>query len=129
MLPVYSIVAILHIEDNPDNRLLVRAVLEPEGHHIIDAENGYAGIETAQRERPRLILLDVNLPGLDGCEVVARLKTMPELASTPVIALTAYVMPGDRERILAAGCDAYIAKPIDVDQFADRIRDFLATGT
>jgi CheY-like chemotaxis protein len=116
---------ILHIEDNADNRLLVRVVLEPQGYRIIDAVNGTLGIEAALRERPRLILLDVNLPGLDGCEVVARLKAMSEFASTPVIALTAYAMPGDRERILAAGCDGYIEKPIDIEQFPLRIREYL----
>src|SRR6185503_1191130 len=113
---------ILHIEDNPDNRLLVRAVLEPEGYRIIDAENGRAGIEAALRERPDLILVDVNMPGLDGCEVAALLKTLPELKSTPIVALTAYA---DVERILAAGCDGYIEKPIDVEEFPRRIREFL----
>lgn len=116
---------IVHIEDNRENRLLVRVVLEPLGYEVIDAEDGESGIETVLRERPVLVLVDVNLPGLDGCEVVARLKSLPELATTPVVALTAYAMDGDRERILGAGCDGYIQKPIDVDDFAQRIGDFV----
>lgn len=127
LLGYEELMPILHIEDNADNRLLVRVVLEPQGYRVVDAENGPLGIEAALRERPRLILLDVNLPGLDGCEVVAHLKKLPQLASTPVIALTAYAMPGDRERILAAGCDGYIEKPIDIEQFPLRIREYLAT--
>jgi CheY-like chemotaxis protein len=116
---------ILHIEDNPHNRLLVRVVLEPAGYRVIDADDGLSGIEAALRERPRLILLDVNLPGLDGCAVATKLKTMPELATTPVIALTAYTQPSDRERILASGYDGFIEKPIDVETFAAQVRNFL----
>src|SRR5712691_9948072 len=93
---------ILYIEDNPENRMLVRAVVE--------AEDGLAGIEAAIREEPALILLDINLPGVDGYEIVAILKSFPNLASTPVIAVTAYAMQGDRQRTLVAGCDGYLQK-------------------
>ncbi|HEV8613873.1 MAG TPA: GAF domain-containing protein [Methylomirabilota bacterium] len=116
---------ILHIEDNRENRMLVRAILEAEGYTIIDAEDGLAGIEAAIREEPALILLDVNLPAVDGYEVVAIIKSFPAFANTPVIAVTAYAMEGDRQRTLVAGCDGYIQKPIDVDAFPRQVADFL----
>jgi len=116
---------ILYIEDNRENRLLVRAVLEAAGYTLVDAEDGLAGIEAAIREEPALILLDINLPGVDGYEIVALLKLFPNLASTPVVALTAYAMQGDRQRTLVAGCDGYIQKPIDVDAFPRQVAEFL----
>src|SRR5262245_59579631 len=116
---------ILYIEDNRENRLLVRAVLEAANYVIVDAEDGLAGIEAAIREEPALILLDINLPGVDGYEIVAILKSFPTLASTPVVALTAYAMQGDRQRTLVAGCDGYIQKPIDVDAFPRQVAEFL----
>jgi signal transduction histidine kinase len=116
---------LLYIEDNPENRMLVRAVLEAEGYAIVDAEDGLAGIEAAVREEPALILLDVNLPGIDGYEVVSVIKAFPALAGTPVVALTAYAMEGDRQRTLVAGCDGYIQKPIDVDTFPRQVEEFL----
>src|SRR5947199_9140010 len=99
---------ILYIEDNRENRLLVRAVLEAAGYLIVDAEDGLAGIEAAIREEPALILLDINLPGVDGYEIVAILKSFPKLASTPVIAGTAYASKGHPPPAPVAGCDAYI---------------------
>jgi len=116
---------ILYIEDNPENRMLVRAILESEGYTIVDAEDGLSGIEAAVREEPALILLDVNLPAIDGYEVVAILKSFPAFANTPVIALTAYAMEGDRQRTLVAGCEGYIQKPIDVDAFPRQVEEFL----
>jgi signal transduction histidine kinase/CheY-like chemotaxis protein len=116
---------ILHVEDNPENRMLVRAILEAEGYTIIDAEDGLAGIEAAIREEPALILLDVNLPAVDGYEVVSIIKSFPAFATTPVIAVTAYAMEGDRQRTLVAGCDGYIQKPIDVDTFPRQVGEFL----
>ena len=116
---------ILYIEDNRENRMLVRAIMEAEGYAIVDAEDGLSGIEAAVREEPALILLDVNLPGIDGYEVVAVIKAFPALASTPVVALTAYAMEGDRQRTLVAGCDGYIPKPIDVDAFPRQVEEFL----
>jgi signal transduction histidine kinase/CheY-like chemotaxis protein len=116
---------ILYIEDNPENRMLARAILEAEGYAVVDAEDGLAGIEAAVGEKPDLILLDVNLPGVDGYEVVAILKSFPTLATTPVIAVTAYAMEGDRQRTLVAGCDGYIQKPIDVDAFPRQVAEFL----
>jgi two-component system NtrC family sensor kinase len=116
---------ILYIEDNPENRMLARAILEAEGYTVVDAEDGLAGIEAAVSEKPALILLDVNLPGVDGYEVVAILKSFPTLATTPVIAVTAYAMEGDRQRTLVAGCDGYIQKPIDVDAFPRQVAEFM----
>src|SRR5437016_3397224 len=116
---------ILYIEDNPENRMLVRAVLEAAGYDLVEAEDGLAGIEAAIREEPALILLDINLPGVDGYEIVAILKSFPNLASTPVIAVTAYAMQGDRQRTLVAGCDGYLQKPINVDAFPRQVAEFL----
>src|SRR3989449_1036511 len=116
---------ILHVEDNPENRMLVRAILEAEGYTIIDAEDGLTGIEAAIREEPALILLDVNLPAVDGYEVVSIIKSFPAFATTPVIAVTAYAMEGDRQRTLVAGCDGYIQKPIDVDTCPRQVAEFL----
>src|SRR2546428_190166 len=114
---------VLYIEDNRENRMLVRAVLEAAGYTIVEAEDGLAGIEAAIREEPALILLDINLPGVDGYEIVAILKSFPNLASTPVIAVTAYAMQGDRQRTLVAGCDGYIQKPINVDMFPRQVAE------
>jgi signal transduction histidine kinase/CheY-like chemotaxis protein len=116
---------LLYIEDNRENRMLVRAIMEAEGYTIVDAEDGLSGIEAAVREEPALILLDVNLPGIDGYEVVAVIKSFPAFATTPVVALTAYAMEGDRQRTLVAGCDGYIQKPIDVDAFPRQVEEFL----
>jgi signal transduction histidine kinase/CheY-like chemotaxis protein len=116
---------ILYIEDNRENRMLVRAVLEAAGYTLVEAEDGLAGLEAAIREEPALILLDINLPGVDGYEIVAILKSFPNLASTPVIAVTAYAMQGDRQRTLVAGCDGYIQKPINVDVFPRQVAEFL----
>ncbi|PYN54982.1 MAG: hypothetical protein DMD94_13085, partial [Candidatus Rokuibacteriota bacterium] len=123
--PADQKVKILYIEDNRENRMLVRAVLEAAGYAIVDAEDGLTGIEAAIREEPALILLDINLPGVDGYEIVAILKSFPNLAATPVIAVTAYAMQGDRQRTLVAGCDGYIQKPIDVDAFPRQVAEFL----
>ncbi len=114
-------IKILHIEDNPENRALVRALLEAEGYALVEAEDGLSGIEAALREEPALILLDINLPGVDGYEVGVILKSFPSLSATPVIAVTAYAMEGDRQRTLVAGCDGYLQKPIDVDRFPRQV--------
>lgn len=106
---------ILYIEDDLPSRTLVKRVLEAEGYRVLEAESGVKGITAAQSAQPGLILVDINMPAMDGLEVTARLRAMPELGSVPIIALTANVMKGDRERTLAAGCSGYIQKPIDVD--------------
>jgi signal transduction histidine kinase/DNA-binding response OmpR family regulator len=116
---------ILYIEDDPGSRLLVRGVLERAGYVVLDAEEGLSGIEIALRERPALILLDVNLPDVDGYVLAGAFRTFPKLCEVPVVAVTAYAAAGDRERTLVAGCDGYIAKPIDVDAFPGQIVEFL----
>ena len=119
------IATILYIEDNCDNRLLVRRVLEAEGYRVIEAEDGLAGMDFVQSETPDLVLMDINLPELDGYEVTKRLKKSPAMAEVPVIAMTANVMKGDREKTIAAGCDGYIPKPIDIDSLPNQIAKFL----
>jgi two-component system cell cycle response regulator DivK len=112
---------ILYIEDDPANRILVRRVLEAEGYRVLEAENGIRGLEIAQREQLGAILVDIHMPDMDGFEVMARLRTIHRVASVPIIALTAMVMKGDRERTLQAGCSGYIEKPIDVDLLPEQI--------
>lgn len=116
---------ILYIEDNADNRMLVRRVLEAEGYAIVAAPDAHEGLRLAIVEQPDLILMDINLPEVDGYTITARIKSTPGLEDVKVIALTANVMKGDREKTLAAGCDGYIQKPIDVDAFPQQIADFL----
>lgn len=116
---------ILYIEDNPENRLLVKRVLEAEGYQVVEADSGGTGLQKAERLKPNLVLMDINLPEIDGYELTHRLKQMPHLAGVPVVAMTANVMKGDRERTLAAGCDGYIQKPIDVDQLPLQVARFM----
>jgi len=116
---------ILCIEDNPENRLLVRRVLEVEGYQVIEADSGITGLQKAETMAPDLVLMDINLPEIDGYELTHRLKQMPHLAGVPVVAMTANVMKGDREKTLAAGCDGYIQKPVDVDQLPLQVARFL----
>lgn len=116
---------ILYVEDDPVNRLLVRRVLTNAGYVLLEAEDGLSGILIAQEERPDLILMDIMIPGMDGYQVTTKLKSLPELANTPIVALTAKTMDGDRERALVAGCDGYIPKPIDVDRLPHQVAEFL----
>jgi two-component system cell cycle response regulator DivK len=112
---------ILYIEDDPANRILVRRVMEAQGYRVLEAENGMRGLEIAQTERLGAILMDIHMPEMDGFEVMAHLRATPATASVPVIALTAMVMKGDRERTLEAGCSGYIQKPIDVDLLPEQV--------
>jgi len=116
---------ILYIEDNPGNRMLVRRILMVEDYDVYEAEDGPTGVEIALREKPDLVLMDMNLPDLDGYEMTRRMRAIPELANIPIIAMTANVMQGDREKTLAAGCSGYIPKPIDVDELPHQIARFL----
>ncbi len=118
---------VLYIEDDQQNRVLVRRVLEASGFTVIEAENGTVGLQLAQELLPDLILLDINLPEISGYEVTSRLKALEALAHVPIVAMTANVMKGDREKTLAAGCDGYIEKPIDVDLLPDQINQFLSS--
>ena len=116
---------ILYVEDNLANRLLVKRILEAAGHTVLEAVDGLEGIRVAQETIPDLILMDINIPGMDGYEATTKLKGIPELKNTPIIALTAKVMAGDREMALTAGCDGYIPKPIDVDMLPSQVDEFL----
>jgi two-component system cell cycle response regulator DivK len=116
---------ILYIEDNPDNRMLVKRVLEAEGYRLIEAANAHDGMLQALTQPPDLILMDINLPEVDGYTTTSRLKATPGLEKVKIIALTANVMKGDREKTLVAGCDGYIQKPIDVDQLPRQIARYL----
>lgn len=117
---------ILYIEDNPDNRLLVRRVLLAEGHQVLEAENARHAVDVVRGQRPDLILMDINMPEIDGYTLTAQFKSSPELSAVPIIAVTANVMKGDMERTLDAGCDGYIQKPIDVDKLPQQVKDYLA---
>ena len=116
---------ILVIEDNEQNLYLTTFILQKNGHEIIPASNGETGIARAAQELPDLILLDIQLPGMDGYEVAEELRRIPGMEETPIIAVTSYAMPGDRERILAAGCTSYIEKPINPDTFHTEVSQFL----
>jgi CheY-like chemotaxis protein len=118
---------ILYIEDNFQNRRLVKRLLTKKGYEIIEAEDGLQGIAVAAREKPNLILMDINLPGIDGMEATSRLKSSPDLAHIPIVAVTAQAMRGDRERIMASGCDDYLQKPIDNEQLVNTVRKFIGT--
>ena len=120
-----NIPTILYVEDDPVARLLVQRVLAAEGYRVIEAEDGLSGLEKARQLRPDLILLDVNIPNMDGYAVSTRLKSLPETRDTPVIALTANVMEADRSRSLAAGCDGYFPKPIDLDALPQQVATYL----
>jgi CheY-like chemotaxis protein len=116
---------VLMIEDNEQNRYLATFLLERRGHSVVSSADGPSGIEEAARLRPDIILLDIQLPGLDGYAVARDLRRNPALRDTPIVAVTSYAMPGDREKALEAGCTAYIEKPIDPDTFVDSIERFL----
>jgi len=108
---------VLVIEDNPANMTLALFLLESAGHQVLSATNAEAGLTLARREQPHLILMDIQLPGMDGLEATALLKAGDDTRAIPVIALTALAMKGDEERIRAAGCDGYIAKPMGYPEF------------
>src|SRR5215471_507047 len=113
---------VLHIEDDPRNRLLVRKLLSAEGLDVIDAADGLEGVRQALTLRPDLILVDLNIPGLDGYEVTLRLRSEASLKGVPIVAITA---EGDRETSFAVGCDGFLQKPIDARQFGRQVRQFL----
>jgi two-component system, cell cycle response regulator DivK len=115
---------VFHVEDNADNRLLVRRLLQAYGYQVVEAENAASAIDFLQSNRPDLILLDINMPDIDGYTLTNELKAMPNLSGVPIVAITANVMKGDREKTLDAGCDGYIEKPIDVDHFIDQVERF-----
>lgn len=116
---------VLIIEDNEQNLYLLKFILERNGYDVYAAMDGKQGIIEAEKILPDLILLDIQLPGMDGYAVAIKLREHPAFFSTPVIAVTSYAMPGDREKALEAGCNGYIEKPIDPDTFMKRVEEFL----
>ena len=116
---------VLLIEDNEQNRYLATFLLEGRGWEMIPAEDGPTGVSLAGQIDPVLILLDIQLPGMDGYAVARALRANPKLAAIPIVAVTSYAMPGDRERCIAAGCNGYIEKPIDPQTFAESIERFV----
>jgi len=117
---------ILYVEDNPDNRTLVRRILLSEDYHLIEATNANEALDVLKTARPDLILMDINMPDMDGYTLTAKIKTSPGFERIPILALTANVMRGDREKTLEAGCDGYIQKPIDIDQLIIEIERFIS---
>jgi CheY-like chemotaxis protein len=118
---------ILYVEDNPDNMMLVQRALEARGYRLIKAQNGLEGVTAAEREEVDLILLDINLPDIDGYEVARRLRSSPKggLRSVPIIAVTANALKGDAEKALEAGCDVYMSKPINIRELWARVEAFV----
>ncbi len=116
---------ILYVEDNLENRILIKRVLEAEGYTVIEAANGREGLALAESHHPDLILMDINLPDVDGYECTRRLRSADGLSQIPILALTANVLESDRQRALDVGCDGYIPKPIDVDELPNVIASYL----
>lgn len=119
---------VLVIEDNEQNLYLVTFLLEKHGHTVIAAHDGAEGIGLALQTLPDLILLDIQLPVMDGYAVARALRKNPLMDATPIVAVTSYAMAGDRERVLEAGCNGYIEKPIDPDTFVSRIFAHVKNG-
>ncbi len=117
---------ILCVEDNPQNMRLVRKILSIANYEVVEAVDGATGLKLATEIKPSLILLDVNLPDIDGLEVTRILKAQPETSGIPIIALTANAMHGDRERCLEAGCDGYVPKPITKNELLNTVSHFIA---
>ena len=118
---------ILYIEDNPDNMMLVKRALEAHGYKLLQAMNGLDGVSVAEREEVDLILLDINLPDIDGYEVARRIRSNAKraLAYVPIIAVTANALKGDAEKALNAGCDVYMSKPINIRELWARVEAFV----
>lgn len=117
---------ILYVEDNPDNRTLVRRILLSEDYSLIEATNAYDAFEVLKSTRPDLILMDINMPDMDGYTLTSKIKSMPGFERVPILALTANVMRGDKEKTLEAGCDGYIQKPLDIDQLIREVERFIS---
>ena len=119
---------VLLVEDNEKNMKLARDILRFKGYRVTEATTGEDAVASAASEPPDLVLMDIQLPGIDGIEAFRRIRSDPKTAKVPVVALTASVMAGDRERFDKAGFDGFIAKPIDVKQFPDQVASYLTKG-
>ena len=116
---------ILVIEDNEQNMYLVRYILQANGYEVLEATTGKDGIDMAIEHNPDLILLDIQLPVMDGYAVARELRKHQDIVNTPIVAVTSYAMPGDRENVLAAGCTGYIEKPINPEIFMTQVNEFI----
>jgi len=116
---------ILYVEDNIDNRTLVRRILISEDYNLIEATNAAECLKVLESTKPDLILMDINMPDMDGYTLTSKIKTTPGFERIPILALTANVMRGDKEKTLEAGCDGYIQKPLDIDQLVKEVERFL----
>ncbi|MBT7074524.1 MAG: response regulator [Anaerolineae bacterium] len=117
-------ISILYVEDNFENRVLIRRVLESEGYIMVEASTAARAFEEIEKQLPDLILMDISMPDMDGYTLTAKIKEKEEHKDIPVIAVTANVMRGDKERALKAGCDGYIQKPIDIDLLTEQIERY-----
>ncbi len=120
---------ILYVEDNPDNRNLIRRVLGADGYSVVDAVNAEQAIEQLEGNAIDLILMDINMPEMDGYTLTTKIKAIQKFSKIPIVAVTANVMRGDREKSLEAGCDGYIQKPIDIDTLAQQVERFIIRST
>lgn len=116
---------ILVVEDNPQNMRLIDMVLRTRGYNLLKATDGKEGLDMAVREQPDLIIMDVQLPKMDGLEVTRRLRSKPISSRVPIVAVTAYAMKGDQDKALDAGCDAYMSKPIDTRALPELVGELL----
>jgi two-component system cell cycle response regulator DivK len=119
---------ILVVEDNPKNMKLVRDVLEHAGYEVVEATSGEDGVRLAETERPQLILMDLQLPDIDGTEALRQIRVRPDGKDVPIVAVTAFAMDEDRTRAFASGFDGYVEKPINVRNFREQVRGFLDRG-
>ena len=117
---------ILIVEDDPNSRMLARDLLQRFGYAIIEATDGKQGVELAKARKPDLILMDIMMPEMDGLEATRILKADATTKKIPVLALTSYAMKGDKERILQAGCDGYVTKPIDIEELLKLVAEYLS---
>ena len=117
---------ILYVEDNPDNRLLVRRILLSEDYSLLEAIDAKDALNVLKTAQPDLILMDINMPDMDGYTLTAKIKSLPGFERVPILAVTANVMRGDKEKTLEAGCDGYIQKPLDIEQLTREIEKFIS---
>ena len=116
---------VLVIEDNENNLKLITYALQRNGYQVVAAETGEKGVELAQKENPFFIIVDIDLPGIDGYEVTRRIKNFKVISHIPIIAITSYAMVGDREKVFAAGCNGYFEKPINPLTIVDKIHEII----
>ena len=117
---------ILNVEDDPKNMKLLLMTLRPHGYALLEAKDGAEALKIAARDKPDLIIMDIQLPEVSGLEVTRRLRQMPAFNHVPIIAVTAYVMKGDKEKFIESGCDAYLSKPINTRELPEMVKEMLA---